>query len=126
MERVETSISVLEVWHGKYNLEGKDNLNELPEGRAVFGVFAIVNEQPLNCRHIGIAGDLRQSVKELFEVPPEKGMKEFMQGPWIKMVVYERLSDQPNGEEDNVTREWVERYQPKVDDEGEYPGYYNS
>ena len=89
---METSvISRLEVWHKDYNLEKYDNLNELPTEKAVFGLFASVNEEPVNCRYAGETENLRATVKALFENPASEGLKKFMQGAWIQTVQFELM-----------------------------------
>ena len=45
----------LTIYHKDYNLDKKDNLEEVPESPAVFGIFAIIHEKPVNCRYIGEA-----------------------------------------------------------------------
>ncbi|MCP5054030.1 MAG: hypothetical protein GY940_43075, partial [bacterium] len=45
----------LTIYHKDYNLDKKDNLEEIPEGAAVFGIFAIIHEKPVHCRTIGEA-----------------------------------------------------------------------
>jgi len=51
-------------------------------------------------------------------------MKKFMQGPWIQMLVYQSMSES-DLEEENILSEWEKKYKPNIDDEGEYPGYYD-
>ena len=124
---METTVTLtrLEIWHKDHNLDKKDNLDDLPSERAVFGVFAIVDEEAVNCRYIGETANLRNSVRDLFEVPKSEGMKKFMQGPWIKMLLYEVLPGSSEEERLKVAENWVQRYNPKIDEDGEYPGYYD-
>ena len=118
-----TSITRLEVFHKSFNLDHKDNLDELPEAGGVFGIFAVVNEEPLNCRLIAESDNIRQSVKELFENPPSEGLKKFMQGPWIQMCIFEIMADDVQARKE-LAKKWSAEYEPKIDEEGEYPGYY--
>ncbi|GAA0894228.1 hypothetical protein GCM10009122_39080 [Fulvivirga kasyanovii] len=115
----------MEIWHEQFNLDGKDNLEELPNEKAVFGVFGIVNDEPINCRFIGESENLRDTVKTLFEAPPSEGMKKFMQGPWIQMIKYDLLPESGDQERKKAVDEWTTKYHPKIDDNGEYPGYYD-
>ncbi len=124
METTETIVK-LEVWHKDYNLDKKDNLDEVPTGKAVFGIFGIVNEEPINCRYVGEADNLREVVKDVFENPQGEGMKKFMQGPWIQMLVYELMPDSTKEDREKAVEEWKQKYDPKIDEEGEYPGYYD-
>lgn len=118
------SILKKEIWHKDFNLSRKDNLMELPHEAAVFGIFSIVNEEPMNCRYIGETEDLQASIRELFENPPSEGLKKFMQGAWIQMLLYEVTSDFSKTDKETLKNEWIKKYQPKIDDDGEYPGYY--
>lgn len=120
-----TNLVKMEVFHKDYNLDKKDNLGELPSEKAVFGIFAIVNEEPINCRYIGEAENLQETVRDLFINPPSEGMKKFMQGPWIQMLVYELIEGSTKEDRQKITEEWNKKYDPKIDDEGEYPGYYD-
>ncbi len=124
METTENLVK-LEVFHKAYNLDKKDNLTELPTEKAIFGIFAIVNEEPINCRYIGETENLQQSIRDLFENPQSEGMKKFMQGPWIQMLVYELLPDSGSEDRKKLVEEWTQKHEPKIDEEGEYPGYYD-
>jgi len=115
----------LEIWHGSYNLAMKDNLQELPEEEAVFGVFGIVKGEPVNCRYVSQTTNLRQAVKALFENPAEEGMKKFMQGAWIQMLQYELMPASSEAEREKMVAEWTLLHKPNIDEDGEYPGYYD-
>lgn len=117
--------STLEIWHKDYNLEKKDNLSEVPTEKAVFAIFGIVGEAPVNCRYVNETENLREAVKLLFENPENQGLKKFMQGSWIQMLQYELLPNSTKNERKKIAAVWTEEHQPKIDDEGEYPGYYD-
>ena len=127
MENAITTENIIRtiIWHKNFNLDNKDNLAELPEEEVVYGIFAIVNDEPVNCRYVGETEDLRTTVKDLFENPPDAGMKTFMQGPWIPMLVYQRMPGSLPGERQRAADNWVQKYKPKIDEDGEYPGYYD-
>lgn len=127
MEKIVTKGKLVQtiIWHKHFNLEKKDNLAELPEEAAVFGIFAIVNDEPINCRYVGETADLSRAVRELFENPPGSGMKAFMQGAWIPMLVYQRMPGSLWEERQKTVENWVQSYKPKIDEDGEYPGYYD-
>jgi hypothetical protein len=124
MEAIQT-LTKLEVWHKDYNLGKKHNLDSLPTEKAVFGLFAIVNDEPINCRYIGEAENLQVAITGLFEKPEHTGLKKFMQGPWIQMLLYELMPASSSGERQKAAGEWVQKYKPNIDEEGEYPGYYD-
>lgn len=116
------SIIRTEIYHKDYNLDKKDNLDTLPEEPAVYGFFGIIQEKPVNCRFAGETANLRKGVRERFEqLQPEDGLKKFMQGPWIKMLCYQPCAGTSEQERQQILSEWRGRYDPKVDDEGEYP-----
>jgi hypothetical protein len=117
------NVVMKEIFHKEYNLDKKDNLDELPETPAVFGIFAIIHEVPIHPRYIGATDNLRKSVKEIFENPEGEGLKKFMQGPWIQMLCYEELTDSSEDDRKQKAEEWTRRYEPKITDEGEYPEY---
>jgi len=123
MENIE-SVTRLEIWHRDFNLSQKDNLDELPDRHAVFGIFGIVNDEPVNCRYVGETDNLRQSVKQLFQNPEGQGMKKFMQGPWIQMLSYQLFDDTSVEGRMAIATRWKQQYRPDIDDDGEYPGYY--
>ena len=110
----------LEIRHGDYNLDQLDNLGELPEEPAVFGIFAIINDQPVNCRYVGETENLRGVITSLFESPPGEGLRQFMQGPWIKMLLYEKAVGLTNPERQSVVSQWARTHKPAVDREGNH------
>jgi hypothetical protein len=114
----------IEIWHKDYNLAKKDNIQEVPAGKAVFGIFGIIDDEPVNCRFVGETDNLRESVKHLFEYPEGEGMKKFMQGPWIQMLQYQLLDDFSPEYRGAITAQWKHQYKPDIDEDGEYPGYY--
>ncbi len=113
----------MEVYHKDYNIDKKDNLGELPEEPAVFGIFGITHETPVHPRYVGSTDNLRRSVRDVFEKPESEGLKNFMQSPWIQMLCYELLPNATEEERKQVEDEWIREYDPKVTEEGEYPEY---
>jgi len=112
-----------EIFHKDYNLDKKDNLSEIPETPAVFGIFAIIHKVPVHPRLVEATDNLRKRVKEIFENPEGEGMKKFMQGPWIQMLCYEEMADSSEEDRKQKQEEWTRKYEPKITDEGEYPDY---
>lgn len=112
-----------EIFHKDYNLDKKDNLDEIPESSAVFGIFAIIHKVPVHCRLVESTDNLRKRVKEIFENPEGEGLKKFMQGPWIQMLCYEEMPDSSEEDRKQKVEEWTKTYEPKITDEGEYPDY---
>jgi hypothetical protein len=108
-------------YHKDYNLDKKDNLDSLPEDAAVFGLFAIIHEKPVNCRFVGESDNLRKKVKELYENPGDEGFAKFMQGPWIQMLVYQSMPGASEEERKKAVEDWQKEHDPKCDENGEYP-----
>ena len=117
------SVVKLEVFHKDYNLDKKDNLDELPEEPAVFGIFAIIHKTPIHPRYVGASDNLRKAVRYVFENPGSEGLKAFMQGAWIQMLCYELLPNSTEEERKKKEEEWIKRYEPKITEKGEYPEY---
>ena len=112
-----------EVYHKDYNLDKKDNLDELPEEPAVFGIFGIIHETPIHPRYIVSTDNLRKAVRDVFENPQGEGMKKFMQGPWIQMLCYELIPGLTIEERKAKEDAWTNEYKPGINDDGEYPEY---
>lgn len=111
-----------EVFHPDYNLDKKDNLDTVPEGAAVYGFFAIIHEKPVHCRFVGETENLRQAVKARFEQnEPEDGLRKFMQGPWIKFLMYKPTPEASAEDRQKLVEEWTKEHNPKIDENGEYP-----
>ena len=110
------------IYHRDYNEDKKDNINTFPTDPAVFGIFAIMHDKPMNCRYIGETDNLRLGVKELFEKAGEvsPGLAQFMQGEWIKMLVYEPMPGVSREDRQKKVEEWIKKYNPKCNDKGEY------
>lgn len=124
MEAVQ-AITRLDIWHRDHNLAMKHNLQELPTAEAVFGIFAIVQGEPANCRYVAQTTNLRKAVTELFEDAPEGGIKKFMQGPWLQTMLYILMPASTAAEREKLAAEWALLHKPNIDEDGEYPGYYD-
>jgi len=116
-EIIETNI-----YHRDYNLDKKDNLDELPQVKAVFGIFAITHKKPVNCRIVDETENLQARIRELFEDPEKEGdgMVKFMQGPWIKLLIYELMPNSSNKERLEKLVQWQAKYKPRINEYGEY------
>lgn len=111
-----------EAWHRDYNLIQRHNLDTVPEEPAVFALFGIVDDEPVNCRYVASSQNIRATITQLFENPHAAGIKMFMQGPWIKMLQYQTFPTAPAEEMQRIADEWIQQYQPSIDEEGEYNG----
>jgi hypothetical protein len=111
------------LFHTDYNLDKKDNIFLIPKEPAVFGLFAIIHEKPVHCRYIGETDNLQQAIRNLFENPLEvsEGFEKYMHGTWIKRMVYGLMPGSSPEERQKEVEEWIEKYKPKCDENGEYP-----
>lgn len=110
----------MEIYHRAYNLDAKDNLDLLPYGPAVYAIFALINGRPVNCRHVGHCWNLREAMRGHFERETDAGLRTFMQGPWIKLLLFEQMPSDDEGTLQRRAQEWVRLYQPYCDQRGEY------
>jgi hypothetical protein len=113
----------MRVRHRDFDIEGCDNMELLPDERAVFGLFAMIRDEPVNCRYIGQTQDLQRAVRSLYESPETEGLRRFMQGPWVKLLQYTIMTGSSEEMRQAEVREWVSRHRPAITGTGEYPGY---
>lgn len=118
-----TNVIKMEIYHKDYNLQNKDNLNNLPDSPAVFGIFGIIHDTPIHPRFVGATKNLRDEIKGLFEHAASNGLKKYMQGPWIKMLSFELCNGLSDEELKAKKDAWIREYEPMVDENGEYPKY---
>jgi hypothetical protein len=111
------------LFHKDYNLDGKDNISQIPKEPAVFGLCAMIHEKPTHCRYIGETANLQQTIRGLFEKAGEvsEGFEKFMHGPWIKRMVYGLMPGSSPGDRQKEAEEWTKKYNPRCDENGEYP-----
>lgn len=110
-----------EIFHRAYNLDAKDNLTSLAARPAAYGIFAIIDGEPVHCRFAGHTRNLQGAIRRHFEQEADAGLRTFMQGPWMKMLVYELLpADAPDADLAAASAEWTRQYAPSCDAEGEY------
>jgi hypothetical protein len=111
------------LFHKDYNLDKKDNIAQIPTEPAVFGLFAIIHEKPVHCRYIAEAGNLQQAIRDLFEKAGDvsEGLAKFMHGPWIPRMLYELMPGSSPEDRQKEVEEWTKKYNPKCDENGEYP-----
>lgn len=104
------------------NLDGIDNLDQLPEEPAVFAVCGRVNGKPANARYVAATSNLRKEIQNLFDKhqPAPAGFecfKEFMVSIKTKALVYKLVSGAAESARDNEKTKWMDRFQPKCNEE---------
>jgi hypothetical protein len=114
-------IHTTEIYHPRFNLDGKDNLSTLPTQPAVYGLFAIVDGQPVHARRVGWCRNLQATVRAHFEAEPDGGLATFTQGPWIKLLQYDIHPDTTADETLRAGAEsWSRQHTPQCQPDGEY------
>ena len=110
-----------EIFSHKYNLQKKDNLDLLPAEPAVYGIFAIIDGEPVHCRHTGYTQNLQAAIRSHFETESNPGLKTFMQGPWLKLLLYTSNESAATEQEfQKILAEWEREFAPACDADGEY------
>src|SRR5258708_6283901 len=88
------SITALVIFQKDNNLDGRDNLDSLPETPAVYALCGRVNNQPANARFVGESENLRRAIRQHFDPSASVGdecLREFMLSIKTKTLLYELL-----------------------------------
>jgi len=113
MQAVESLI----IYKHDNNLDGRDNLNQLPRERAVYAIAGRINSEAANYRFVGVTDNLQAAVKLHFsENEPRACLRNFMQSIKIKMLVYQLLPEYSPEEADRKLQEWESQYKPECND----------
>lgn len=114
----EESVRQLVLQHKDFNLDKKDNLDDLPALPAVYAICGRVNGQPVNARFVGATDDLLAAVKSHFgETEGNDMLRNYMRSIKIKMLLYKAMPYSTEEEREVVRQEWENRMQPKCTDE---------
>lgn len=110
------------------------NLNELPERKAVYAIFAQDKEtkKPINCRYVGETDNLMERIKAHFSIETDNLMerlkahfsieeqneclKSFMQSSKTKLMIYELMPNSTKEDRLIKEKEWISSYQPKCNE----------
>jgi len=114
--KLSTSSNVFEIilHERNNNFEGKDNLDKLPEEPAIYAICARINGESVNCRYVGEASNLRQSIKKHFtEFESHPCLAEFMQSIKIKSLRYSLVLDTNRQDILKIKKVWEENYKPE-------------
>ncbi len=114
----DNSIKDQVLFHQENNIDGKDNLNNLPESAAVYAICGRVNGKPANARYVGITNNLQDTLKQLFdkEVPAPEGndcFKTFMLSIKIKTILYLSTDGLTEDEQIEQKKIWNNKYKPE-------------
>ncbi len=116
MNILEKSPVVTILYKKDNNLEQKDNLDTLPNGPAVYGIFGRINGEPANCRHVAATKNLKQAILHHFSDSESYDcLRTFMQSIKIKMLVYQELDASADFED--MKLQWEARYKPECNEQ---------
>ena len=96
------------------NLDGKHNIDELPELPSRYAICGRVNGKPANARYVGVTDNLRTAVEKHFSEESDQSLKTFMTSIKIKELVYELLEDVDMTASKD---EWVSLFKPECNEE---------
>jgi hypothetical protein len=100
------------------NLDGKDNLDQLPQEPAVYGIFGRINGTPTNCRFVGQCDNLQKEIKKHFsDEEADSCLKTFMQSIKIKTINYQLMQASSEADRLNEMKKWKSEYDPKCNEE---------
>lgn len=117
------SVIFREIFHRDFNIDNKHNIDQLPETPAVFGLFGIINNTPIHPRYISSSDNLRDAIYDLYENPPNEGMRNFMQTNWVQMLCYETVEALSKEQREIKEAAWIAEYKPGINADGEYSEY---
>lgn len=118
METIEKQMTEVLLFKKDNNLDGKDNLDSLPPGKAIYGLFGRINGRPANCRFIGTTENLREAVKHHFSDRETKVcLRTFMQSIKIKFLVYQPLTNEKPADIEGIQMDWEQKFKPDCNDE---------
>lgn len=105
--------NMLIIDHEDYNLDGKDNLNKIPEEKGVYAICGRVNGKPANARWVGYAENLREAVQNHYsDNETNECLRDYMRSIKTKALIFkcmpEALSDELESEQQN----WEDEFNP--------------
>lgn len=111
------AIERLIIYKQDNNIDGRDNLNQLPKEAAVYAITGRINNEPANCRFVGITDNLQAAVKQHFSAnEPKECLRNFMQSIKIKMLTYQLIPALSPEEADRKLQEWENLHKPECND----------
>ena len=96
-----------QIFKKENNLEGKDNLEEIPTSMAVFTVCGRINGYPANPRYTGVTENLRESIQALFNADDNVG--EFMNSIKLKELLFQTIEE---SQFKSKKEEWENQFTP--------------
>lgn len=95
------------------NIDGLDNLDELPTSEAVYAICGRINGAPANCRYVGHTNNLQLAIKKHFSSEePYACLKQFMQSIKIKTINFELMEGSTESERIERKELWEDEMKP--------------
>lgn len=114
----QTSIQNLVIQHKDFNLDSKDNLDEIPILPSIYALCGRVNGQAVNARYVGSTENLQAAVKAHFSAKePNESLRNFMQSIKIKMLVFLTMPGSTENERQEIKQQWENEMTPQCNDE---------
>lgn len=106
------------IYRKEFNLDKKDNLEEIPNDPAVYTVCGRVNGNAVNPRCVSTATNLQEAIKQLYaEANSNDSLLKFMQSIKVKMLVYQVMPGSTENERQQIKQQWENELQPQCTDE---------
>ena len=100
------------------NLDKVDNLNDLPNEKAVYAISGRINGKPANCRYVGECDNLQSAIRLHFsDAETDHCLRQFMQSIKIKTLDYVLLPGSTQAERDQIKTEWKVTYKPECNEQ---------
>jgi len=114
----ESQLRRLVLLQSENNIERRDNLDLIPEARAVYAICGRVNGDLANPRYVGKTDNLQQSIRNHFDkafIEDDSCFKVFVLSIKTKELVYQLVPD--NYSLFVKYKEWKERFRPNCTEE---------
>ncbi|MNT16610.1 hypothetical protein D3C72_1517220 [compost metagenome] len=113
MSKSMDKVSNFKILKSDNNLDGLDNLEEIPSENAVYAICGRVNGLPSNCRYVGETENLRTAIKQHFsDNEPDGCLRQFMQSIKIKCIDYMLLPNSDRDDRLKIVSQWRADYKP--------------
>ncbi|MBL0743048.1 hypothetical protein [Chryseolinea lacunae] len=103
------------LYHHANNLDGRDNLQTIPEAPAVYLICGRIGGKAANPRMVGETSNLRRSIMACFESPSDD-VRIFMQSIKMKELVYELVPELTEAQRMKKKMQWHDHYKPVHDE----------
>lgn len=110
----ETDAHVLVIEHENYNLDGRDNLDEIPDKKGVYAICGRVNGKPVNARWVGQADNLQEAVKNHYsDNETNASLRDYMRSIKTKALIYKCMPKAALNELEEAQEGWKAQFNPE-------------